>query len=679
MKPSFGKTFHRDSAGGGEDYQFTLESDPLIMQRLSDQIYNRPIEAIVRELGTNAYDSHIDAGCTDRPFYVELPTQSNQNFKIRDYGTGLSKKDLVSLYTAYAKSTRRDSNDHVGSIGIGSKSPFAYTQQFTVISRHGGKKITALCFKDQNHMPTMRVLSEEDSSEESGLEVFFPVDSYDSSKFCEAAKRVYQWFDTKPKSLPEISYEGTISDSKIIADDDWFVSGVTNYEHIVVMGNVAYKLPYREWDVRGLVLYADIGDIDINISRESIQSNNRNLAWYSKKIQETKKKFQSKIKEEANKITTRYEAFAFASKCTARFGYNACQNITIQNTELNESIIGRKLPVSKSGAGFLSYVRPGAKQRSGKFKFFPAKDLVDTEVLWMDQKTKCVVGAGNYARGKNKPVLLLSGSVDEFCELTGYDKNKIKKASTFYVKPETKTGARYGHLDVLKLDPKKNGIQTSYWSRYWTATGNDPFQNPQPTDLYIVIDRYEAVAESRNITVQGLLRVLDLTKYTVYGVKVRAKQRAENSKMKSVEDFLNNLMPTQQDIDHYKYEKLNEVRMPHLTEIRRSIGKLPHKYEQFLAPIIHGIDAIKSTRAQQAQQAQPTYQIVKNKISTKDKKRVDTEIQALVNPLKPIIDGSHSHYSIINFLISQYSRLNGYAQGLIQPGIDQEIKKLGPL
>ena len=61
-------------------------------------------------------------------------------FSVRDYGVGLSKDDVFNLYSSYGKSTKRDSNDQIGCLGLGSKSPLAYTDSYSVVSFFDGMR-----------------------------------------------------------------------------------------------------------------------------------------------------------------------------------------------------------------------------------------------------------------------------------------------------------------------------------------------------------------------------------------------------------------------------------------------------------------------------------------------------------------------------------------------------------
>src|SRR6188474_648086 len=138
----------------GPDTTFGIANNAKAFDILSSKIYTDVPLAIVRELSTNAYDSHVMANRKDVPFQVHLPNYEDSYFSIRDFGTGLSHEDMMGLYTSYFTSNRSDSNDTIGCLGLGSKSPFAYTSQFSVISFFNGTKSVYAVFKNEDGIPS---------------------------------------------------------------------------------------------------------------------------------------------------------------------------------------------------------------------------------------------------------------------------------------------------------------------------------------------------------------------------------------------------------------------------------------------------------------------------------------------------------------------------------------------
>ena len=166
-----------------EGKSFSIKASPVAFDILSSKLYSNPTLAIVRELLTNAYDSHKAAGKKDTPIKVNLPSYMEPNFIIRDYGIGLSKEDVLELYTTFFDSTKSNSNDFTGCFGLGSKTPFSYTSSFSVISYWNGTKYFFIATK-KDGLPHIYAVREEPTDEPNGLEISIPTDKnggYDSN------------------------------------------------------------------------------------------------------------------------------------------------------------------------------------------------------------------------------------------------------------------------------------------------------------------------------------------------------------------------------------------------------------------------------------------------------------------------------------------------------------------
>ena len=261
---------------------------------LSDGLYSNKILAVVRELSTNAYDSHVAAGCPEKRFDVTLPTSLDHEFAIRDYGTGLNKEDCMSLYTTYFRSDKTDSNDAVGCLGLGSKSPFAYTEQFMVESFHNGNHMTFSAYKNENDEPVFALLSEQSTDEPNGLKVSFATDSSDTFAFKHEAGNVWKYFVTTPNTNIDIEIDS--QGDAVMSGDDWKICNKANRGYAkneIIMGQIAYELDADQfdgevydllWRGHGLIIYANIGDVDITPSRESLSYNSRTKEFIHNKI-----------------------------------------------------------------------------------------------------------------------------------------------------------------------------------------------------------------------------------------------------------------------------------------------------------------------------------------------------------------------------------------------------------
>jgi len=177
---------------------YTIKATGKAFKVLIDGLYGDKITSITRELWSNALDSHANCQRKDVPFDVSFPTAFDPTFRVRDYGCGMSHEVISTVYSTMFESTKEDSIDEVGQLGLGAKSPFSYTDSFNVMAYDGRmcRHYTAMIGND--YIPTLHSMGATESSEPQGIEVSFAVDLGDLPKFQKAAKAVSVGFDVKP-------------------------------------------------------------------------------------------------------------------------------------------------------------------------------------------------------------------------------------------------------------------------------------------------------------------------------------------------------------------------------------------------------------------------------------------------------------------------------------------------
>lgn len=214
---------------------YTIKATPAMFMLLAKNMYKRPHEAVVRELACNALDAHIMVGKAHEPFEVHYPTSLEPWFSVRDFGPGLSPDNIIALYTTFGGTSKDNSNEVIGGLGIGSKSPFSVTDLFTVTSIHNGMKAVYVCDKNGGS-PTVTCLSPEaPTSERNGIEVRIDSGSYD---FSNKHETVFRFFDVQPRLTgykvvgDKLVFTNNVAVARNTYDDDLFV----------VMGPVTYPV-----------------------------------------------------------------------------------------------------------------------------------------------------------------------------------------------------------------------------------------------------------------------------------------------------------------------------------------------------------------------------------------------------------------------------------------------------
>ena len=96
-----------------------MSSAQVLMQMLSKNLYSDPIGSTIREVTSNALDSHRRSG-TDDPVVLAFKVNLNNSyeFSVEDFGTGLDDNDVENIISKYGKSTKRLSNNELGMFGL---------------------------------------------------------------------------------------------------------------------------------------------------------------------------------------------------------------------------------------------------------------------------------------------------------------------------------------------------------------------------------------------------------------------------------------------------------------------------------------------------------------------------------------------------------------------------------
>lgn len=266
----------------------SIEMTPHMFQILSVGIYEHPERACIRETSCNAYDTMVEAGTADKPFKVHLPSDLEPYYEVRDFGMGMTHEQVMKLYLTYGASTKRDSNDLIGGLGIGSKSPFAIAQSFTVTSYKDGTVRRYSVYMEEG-IPQVTKLTESATTEPNGVAVRVAVATAKIPVFLREAARIYTHFPVKPETNIDIagSYDGlsVLTEEKGVFK---IFSGQNNTRTIktgIVMGNIEYPVDitdivsdfdkvipsFLRQNIASALIYLPIGSVNIAASRESLQ------------------------------------------------------------------------------------------------------------------------------------------------------------------------------------------------------------------------------------------------------------------------------------------------------------------------------------------------------------------------------------------------------------------------
>ena len=240
----------------GEIGKATVTNDPILMSMLSTGLYGNPLKSMVQEVTFNAWDAHRMGKCLDKP--IDIYFNDTTGLIIRDYGPGIPPGEtFTNVYFTYGGSTKRDDDDATGGFGLGSKSPFAYTDTFNVTNHHNGEKHMHIMHRvhdDNDGGPGHTPIIEGAPTDQKGLMVSIPF------KSVRDKVRAYEYLidilylsgikanihfdgDDEDENIPPTQ----LVESASLAPTEFITNEENKHGNLyAVYGGVSYQIPQRD-------------------------------------------------------------------------------------------------------------------------------------------------------------------------------------------------------------------------------------------------------------------------------------------------------------------------------------------------------------------------------------------------------------------------------------------------
>ena len=281
----------------GDIKEFKTSIDPknleFITTLLSSNLYSDPEQSFIREIVSNAWDSHVEAKTTDIPVIVRFNYNSNNDsyeITIRDFGTGLSPQRFQEVYCNIGSSTKRESNEYIGGFGIGKYSSLACSNTVYITSYYEGKAYIYIMVKSGNCITTNLVM-EKPTEEKNGVEV-----TIKNIKNIGPYRRALKYIVFFPNVYID-GIENPINNTKIKKFNNFAISS-KQVDAKILLGNVLYQCEKRLLSQKsidflfnientGIVIRFNVGEIGITPNRESIIYSSDTVKKINDRIQAT--------------------------------------------------------------------------------------------------------------------------------------------------------------------------------------------------------------------------------------------------------------------------------------------------------------------------------------------------------------------------------------------------------
>jgi len=282
----------QDSIGMSLD----LDSAQILMQMLSKNLYSDDIGSTVRECASNALDSHRRAGTTD-PIIVSFKPNKDNNFEfsVEDFGIGLDADDVKNIISKYGKSTKRNSANELGMMGLGFKAPLAYCSSFYFICRKNGIERKYMMYEGEE-VNTIDLLYEALTTECNGVKVIVPVRFYDRSSFVSKIKEQLAYFENVYFNVDGVDNDFTIMRHEHF---QWSPMSVNGHLHIC-LDNVYYPIDFGKLGID--TIYFPVG-LRFSLTDGLFPTPNRESLRYTT---EAKAVIMNKLQSVANYFIEKY-------------------------------------------------------------------------------------------------------------------------------------------------------------------------------------------------------------------------------------------------------------------------------------------------------------------------------------------------------------------------------------
>ena len=314
-----------------EDMELSADSTAIIFQMFSKNIYSNAIGSIVRELTSNCFDSHVEAG-TDFPVVIRKNVDKltgEMSISFIDFGVGMSPDRISKVYRKYFTSTKRADNQQIGCFGLGSKTGLAYKRftghgvdeydnSYQVITIFDNIRYSYLVYEGQNKFPKITLQDKQKTNEGNGTEVRVPVLAKDVYNFeREMIRQLYYFENVVFEGFENEDGESTLTNEyQIIRGKNFLFRGRQYSEEMhICLGRVAYPIDYdilnlNDSDYRiPIALKFEVGDLNVNVSRESIDYSESTIKMITEKLEEAKDEMKDMLAKQYSNVRTLEDYF----------------------------------------------------------------------------------------------------------------------------------------------------------------------------------------------------------------------------------------------------------------------------------------------------------------------------------------------------------------------------------
>jgi hypothetical protein len=240
---------------------------------------------------------------------------------------------MSDVFLKYGNSTKRVDNKLTGGFGIGAKTPFTYTDTFTVVTvtlddDKIKRRRTYVAHKADDGIQ-MSLITAEDTSDETGTSISFAVDKKDFYDFETAVRNVCSYWKVRPTIKGHKDWRW--NDEKVVhSGTNWTLAEGDGSIKILIdcipytlrLGEIyedRYCDEHRLLNNTKVRLHFNTGEVDVSATREDLDYKDRTVALIKARVKVLFDELRAHVSKSVAKAASLWEASIAWAKLSNRY------------------------------------------------------------------------------------------------------------------------------------------------------------------------------------------------------------------------------------------------------------------------------------------------------------------------------------------------------------------------
>lgn len=564
-----------ETSGELEEQFFSIQDTGMIFDILRNKMYSNPILAIAREISCNARDAHREVGTPEVPVHIHLPNSLEPYYKVKDFGPGISPDRMSNIFIKYTASTKRDTNVQTGGFGLGAKTPFSYSDTFSIVTNHDGIQYNYTCSIDETKVGKLMLFSSTPTKEKNGTEIKIPVLPKNFTEFATWTEQACRHWAVKPTIKG-----GTINwqeNKKILEGNKWAITASQDWQRHarMIIDGIEYPLEldslkkYADAKLidaaRGhFIMYFGVGELSLSASREQIYLDEKTQQIIRGRLQAIQDEIKKSVTDKLDALPDLWQANVYYRK-ELRSAFNSLDflgKLKWKGADLGEHYVSTGCPTFGFTKGKYSRKHgtdPNKLSRSNNqhLSFDETSQLFINDLPLKEPTPRHVKKAF-----EDDPKLVSVQVVCPSDKVTLADLNKtihLDKMAPKLLSSITKASARSytpaaSRLLIFKFDMKASGFRQVSYASLEDDTTTSKVLCLLEKDMYNA--REPSLKNKKNLKLSSIKSIAaKFATHSFYGVDIDTPQDRideEFSDFEDIEDFIQDNILDNKKIDYTK-------------------------------------------------------------------------------------------------------------------------------